>query len=180
MTGILGELKRRNVFKVAAAYAVGGWLLTEVISVMLPAFGAPGWVLKVVIALMLLGFPIALTLSWVYEITSEGVKRETDIDRSNSITQVTGRRLNMLTIALIVIAIGFVVFERFIWTPDVAVEGATQVDSDVEAAVATRAQPVAGPAIAHSVAVLPFVNMSDDPSNVRHWIAACPTPRCPS
>ena len=101
MSGLFAELKRRNVIRVAAAYAVAGWLLTEVASVILPTFAAPDWVLKVLIALMLLGFPLALIFSWVYEITPEGIKREIDVDHTQSITHHTGRRLDMMTMGLI-------------------------------------------------------------------------------
>ena len=148
---LFAELKRRNVFRVAAAAAVTAWLAIEVASVVLPTFGAPDWVLKALITLLMIGFPIALIFAWVYEITPEGVKLEREIDRSRSITSHTGRRLEVITIALVVLGVGFVMLERFVWTgdPQLAVESALESE-----AVSDR-----------SIAVLAFVNMSDDPGN---------------
>ena len=108
------ELKRRNVFRVAAAYVVAGWLLTEVASVVLPTFGAPDWVLKVLIAMMTMGFPIVLIFSWVYELTPEGLKRDHEVVREESITPATGKRLDKITIGLIIFAVAFVLVDR-IW-----------------------------------------------------------------
>jgi len=76
------ELKRRNVFRVAAAYGIVAWLLVEVASVVLPTFGAPGWVMKVFTFLVILGFPLALILTWAFELTPDGIKRETEVDRA--------------------------------------------------------------------------------------------------
>ena len=148
---LFAELKRRNVFRVAVAAAVVAWLVTEVASVVLPTFGAPDWVLKALITLLMIGFPIALIFAWVYEITPEGVKLEREIDRSRSITSHTGRRLDVITIALVVLGVGFVMLERFVWTgdPQLAVESALESE-----AVSDR-----------SIAVLAFVNMSNDPGN---------------
>jgi hypothetical protein len=86
---LIAELKRRNVFRVGAAYAIVAWLLVEVASVVLPTFEAPEWVMKVFTFLLILGFPIALVFAWAFELTPGGVKREKDVDRNQSITDLS-------------------------------------------------------------------------------------------
>jgi TolB-like protein len=143
------ELKRRNVYKVAVAYAVVAWLLIQAASILFPTFEAPAWVMKVFVTLILLGFPIALFFSWAFEITPEGIKRESKIEPDKSITVHTGRRIVVLTIAVAVIAAGLMVFQFLrpkrsgsIGEPDTA-----------------------GSVSEKSIAVLPFDNLSDDKSN---------------
>jgi len=139
---LIEELKRRNVFRVAAAYLVVGWLLTEVLTTLLPAFGAPEWMSKAVLLVFGLGFLPAVILSWIYEVTPDGVRREREIDRDSS--RITNRRLEYFTIAAVVVGILFVAIFNS--------------GSDVE---------VPAPAIGAdaSVAVLPFVNMSGSKDN---------------
>ncbi len=148
------ELNRRNVTRVAIAYAVAGWVLTEVASVVLPTFQAPGWVLRVLIALLIMGFPLALVFAWVYELTPEGLKKEKDIQPEQSITSHTARKLNLVVIVLLVIAIGLVAFDRFIAR-----------DAAPPPAVATSAQQAQDDGAIPSVAVLAFQNMSTDAEN---------------
>jgi hypothetical protein len=88
---LITELKRRNVFRVGAAYGIVGWLLVDIASVLLPTFGAPEWVMRVVSFLVILGFPLAVILAWAFELTPEGIKRETDVNPAESITHSTGR-----------------------------------------------------------------------------------------
>jgi hypothetical protein len=83
------ELKRRNVYKVAVAYAVVSWLLIQAASILFPTFDAPAWAMKVLVALVVLCFPVALVLSWAFEITPEGIKLESEIDPKKSITRTT-------------------------------------------------------------------------------------------
>ena len=104
MTSFFEELKRRNVVKVGIAYAVTGWILVEVIDIVLPTFGSPDWVQKVATFMIILGLPIALIFAWAFELTPEGLKRERDVDRSQSITTRTGRKLDFGIIALRVIS----------------------------------------------------------------------------
>src|SRR6266567_3040279 len=96
------ELKRRNVYKVAVAYAVIAWLIIQAASIFLPAFNAPQWAMQVVILILVVGFPIALVFSWAFEITSEGIKLESEIEADESITHHTGRKIVALTIVLAV------------------------------------------------------------------------------
>src|SRR6185369_5178102 len=94
------ELKRRNVYKVAVAYAVAAWLLIQAASIFLPAFDAPPWMLKACLIVSLLGFPVALALSWAFEITPEGIKRESEVEEAKSIAPRTGRKIVGITVAL--------------------------------------------------------------------------------
>src|SRR5437773_9288940 len=98
------ELKRRNVYKVAVAYAVVAWLTIQAASIFLPAFNAPQWAMQIVILILVVGFPIALAFSWAFEITPEGIKRESEIEPNKSIAPRTGRKIVALTIVLAVIA----------------------------------------------------------------------------
>jgi TolB-like protein len=139
------ELKRRNVIRVAAAYLVASWLLIEATSVLIDIYEAPGWVPKLMVGLLALGFPITLFFSWAFEITPEGVKREAEVDRAGSISHETGRKLDLITIGMLVLVIALVGVERFVLAPP----STTQ-------AVATTSG---------SIAVLPFVNMSGDAEN---------------
>src|SRR5437763_5245946 len=107
----LAELKRRNVYKVAVAYLVVSWLLIQAASILFPTFDAPTWVMKVLVALIALGFPVAVILSWAFEITPEGIKLESEIEPNKSITRRTGRKIVAVTIALAVVAAGLFVYQ---------------------------------------------------------------------
>ena len=93
------ELKRRNVVRVGIAYVLGAWLLLQVVDFVLDAIGAPGWILQVFLLAAAIGLPVALVFAWVFELTPEGLKRESEIDRSQSITRDTGRKLDRVIIA---------------------------------------------------------------------------------
>ena len=86
------ELKRRNVYKVAVAYAVVAWLLIQVATQVFPFFEIPNWAVQLVVLVMVIGFPIATVLSWAFEMTPEGIKREAEVDRAKSIPRKTGRK----------------------------------------------------------------------------------------
>ncbi len=146
------ELKRRNVFRVGAAYVVIGWVAAQVAEFAFENFGAPEWVLKAVVVVLLIGLPIALLLAWAFELTPEGIKREEDVHREDSITNETGRKINHLIMAGLVVAVGLLVVDRFLNTPG----------SDSEPAVAEDYRgEVTMTADDRSIAVLPFVAMSD-------------------
>jgi len=147
------ELKRRNVFKVVIAYVVTSWLVAQVAQLAAESFGAPDWVMKMFITLLALGFPIAIIFSWAFEMTPEGIKKEKDVDRSQSITSTTGQKLNFTIIGLLVVALGYFAYDKFLLTP-VAGEPVKTAD--------TLEAENSGP---QTIAVLPFVNMSEDKSN---------------
>jgi TolB-like protein/Tfp pilus assembly protein PilF len=137
------ELKRRNVYKVAIAYAIVAWLLLQAASILFPTFEAPPWTMKVFVAVIALGFPIALVLAWAFELTPEGIKRAEDVDLSKSLTRKTGRKLDFFIIAVLLLVIGILLFQRL--HPNVSLA----VSSSLE----------------KSIAVLPFENLSRDPDN---------------
>jgi TolB-like protein/Flp pilus assembly protein TadD len=139
------ELKRRNVYKVAVAYAVVGWLVIQAASILLPTFDAPSWAMKVIVLLLVLGFPAALIFSWAFEITPEGIVRETEIEASESITHHTGRKIVALTIVVALMAAGLFVFQV------------------LRARSTSLSAPT--PVPNKSIAVLPFDNLSRDPDN---------------
>ena len=159
---LLAELKRRNVFRVAMFYAVASWVLLQVGGLLFQALEVPPWGLKLLLGLLVLGFPLALVFSWIYELTPEGLKREHDIDPNASITAHTAGKLNVLIVVLLVAAIGLLIADRFI----------DRTTREQPAATAGSAVPpgppppaATGDPIAASIAVLPFVNMSEDKSN---------------
>ena len=157
------ELKRRNVYKVAVAYAVVAWLLIQAASILLPTFEAPGWVMKVIVMLVALGFPVALIFSWAFEITPEGIKLESEIDPKSSIARRTGRKIVAVTIGLAVVAIGLFVYQI------VRSVGIRQPPTGPSALLMWKktdaARAASLPVSNKSIAVLPFDNLSRDPDN---------------
>src|SRR5690348_3512812 len=111
MRNFFAELKRRNVYKVAVAYAVVSWLIIQIATQVFPFFEVPNWAVRLVVLLLILGFPAALIFSWAFEITPEGIKRESEIDPDKSIARKTGRKLIAVTAVLAVIAAGLLVFQ---------------------------------------------------------------------
>lgn len=114
---IFRELKRRNVFKVAVAYLIVGWLLLQISDTLVPALRLPGWFHSAVAFFVIIGFPIALIFAWAFEITPEGLKKEKDVDRSVSITHITGRKIDYVIIAVLILALGFFAFDKFVLDP---------------------------------------------------------------
>ncbi|MCH8056904.1 MAG: hypothetical protein IIB78_03430 [Proteobacteria bacterium] len=153
MSSLFHELKRRNVLKVGAAYVVLSWLLAQVAEMAAETFAAPGWVMKMLVTLLALGLPLALFFAWAFELTPEGLKKEKDVDRSKSITHETGRKLDFTIIAVLVLALGYFTFDKFMQDPE-------RVTTTTQTAEDTVPSP-----LEKSIAVLPFVNMSDDPAN---------------
>jgi len=148
------ELKRRNVYKVAVAYAVVAWLLIQAASIFFPAFDAPPWVMKIFIIVIIFGFPMALIFSWAFEITPEGIKLESEIAPNKSIARRTGRKIVAMTMALAVVAAGLFVYQL------VRSKNTVMPRQDASAA---RTEPAT--VSNKSVAVLPFDNLSRDPDN---------------
>jgi uncharacterized membrane protein YbhN (UPF0104 family) len=142
------ELKRRNVYKVAVAYAVVSWLLIQIATQVFPFFEVPNWAVRLVVLFLVLAFPVVLVLAWAFEITPEGIKRAEEVELDQSITRKTGRKLAGVTIALAVVAGGLFIFQ--ILRPKLMRESAATLDLG-SAAVS--------PAIPEkSIAVLPFEN----------------------
>ena len=159
------ELKRRNVFRVTIAYLALAWVLTEVAGTLFPAFGIPDWGFRFVVIVFALGFVPALIISWAYELTPEGLKREKDVVRDASITHVTAKRLDGITIGLIVVALAFIVADRLWLSPRLAERSAAPAEVAADNAQTAGAEPTEPQYPPNSIAVLPFVNMSDDSGN---------------
>lgn len=147
MNSILSELRRRNVFKVVVAYLAVGWLLVSIGDILFPLLDAPEWVFRVFLLVIAMGVPTVAVLAWVFELTPEGVKLEKDVDRSESITSETGRKLNYVVIAVLVAALSISVYLN--------VTGERGFDTTTADMSARK-----------SIAVLPFRNLSTDPDNV--------------
>ena len=105
MASVWGELKRRNVVRVAVAYIIAAWLLLQLADIVLNNIEAPDWVFQAILLLVVLGFPIALIFAWAFELTPEGLKKEKDVDRSESITHITGRKLDFAIIGVLSICL---------------------------------------------------------------------------
>jgi TolB-like protein/Flp pilus assembly protein TadD len=158
------ELKRRNVFRVGIAYLIGSWLLAQIAELLLETFNAPDWTMKFIVVTLLIGFPIALFFAWAFELTPDGVKRESEVDRARSVRQQTGSKLDRVIIVILVIALGYFIWESRFHEPTIQTDAAVQ---PVSVNTSTESLDPSGPPSTisndKSVAVLPFVNMSSDP-----------------
>ena len=143
MSQLFRELKRRNVFRVGIAYVIAAWLILQVVDLVLDAMPAPDWVMQVFLLGTAVGFPLALLFAWAFEMTPEGVKREKDVDRSQSITQQTGRKLDYVIIAVLISAVAILLVDKFVLQDETTGDAVTD----------------------KSVAVLPFVAMSSGPDD---------------
>ena len=154
------ELKRRNVYKVAVAYAVVGWLLIQAASIILPAFEAPAWTMKILIAALAIGFPLAVVLAWAFEITPEGIVRSDDVSPNESITRKTGRKLTATIVVVAVIAAGMFAFQ--FTQVGTHLRGVPNIQPKADHG---RPSGVSLPISEKSIAVLPLVNTSADAAN---------------
>jgi hypothetical protein len=105
------ELKRRNVYKVAVAYAVAVWLLIQAASILFPTFDAPPWLMQIFVVILAIGFPAALVFSWAFQITPEGIVRESEVEHGKPITRRTGRKIVAMTVVLAIFATGLLIFQ---------------------------------------------------------------------
>ena len=166
---LLKELKRRNVFKVAIAYAVTTWILLQLTDVLTQILGLPDWAPKLILLMLLVGFVPALILAWAFEMTPQGIKLERDVKRKESITPKTGRKLDYVIIVSLGLSLGYFIWEsRF-----------EQKTAEIE--LAKEAAPVEEPLVEivepeidlreldideNSIAVLPFANRSADAEDI--------------
>ena len=149
LSTFLAELKRRRVYRVAVAYAVVAWLLIQVATQVFPFFELPNWSVQMVVLAMVIGFPIALVLSWAFELTPEGIKREEEVAPRRSATRQAGRKLTALMIVIAALAAGVTAF-RFLHS---------------ELGNAERQPSLAAEIESKSIAVLPFENLSEEKAN---------------
>jgi TolB-like protein/Flp pilus assembly protein TadD len=144
--GFFGELKRRNVIRATILYLGAVWALAQGISQLGPSVGAPEWATRWFLFAAAIGFPFWIAFAWFYEFTPEGLKRESEIDPAESITHHTGRKLDFAIIGVLAVAVVLLLTDRFVLR-----HGVNE----------TATVPIA----AESIAVLPFINMSDDKAN---------------
>ena len=140
----LTEIKRRGVFQVGVAYLVVSWLIVQVCDILLPIFGAPDWVMKALVLLLAVGFPISLALAWFYNVTAEGLRPDDDALAGSEHVAFPGQRLNHITIGVLAAAVALFALDKFVWQTEL---------------------PFKGKAERHSIAVLPFRNLSGDDAN---------------
>ena len=166
MASLWVELKRRNVIRVGILYAVAGWVLLQVADILFGLLDVPGWGLRLVFGLLLLGFPLVLIFSWVFEMTPEGLKRESQVDRSRSVTLQTGRKIDRMIIFGLAAVVLVLLADRFWFLTGTGQDPGPAGQAQVEPAgeTAGRADPTDEVA-PKSIAVLPFVNMSGDEEN---------------
>ena len=157
---LYSELKRRNVFRVGIAYLAFAWLLIEVAGTLFPGFGIPDWAFRFVVIMLAIGFLPTLVFSWAYEITPEGLKREKEVVHDVSVTHLTAKRLDGITIGLIVLALAFIVADRMWLDPKITQRAEVP-------AVVSEPEPTSEPEATesqyppNSIAVLPFANRSN-------------------
>jgi adenylate cyclase len=150
-----GELKRRNVIRMAGLYLVGAWLVVQVAGTVLPMFGAPEWLPRTIVILLAIGFVPAVIFSWAFELTPEGLKREEEVAPEQSIAPRPGRQMDRMIIVVLVLALGYFAFDKFALTP-----------RREAGLVASAAPNESGSVIpAKSIAVLPFENLSEEKQN---------------
>jgi len=154
---LFNELKRRNVVRVSIAYIVVSWLLIQAAGVLEPALLLPDWVDRVVTVLLLIGFPIVILFAWAFELTPDGVKLTRDVDRSHSITPVTGKKLEYFTIAALSLVVVFFLIKEFVPLGD---EETTQAVVLEDPGVAEQVE--AEESVVPSIAVLPFEDYSEN------------------
>jgi len=159
---VFKELKRRNVFKVATAYLITTWLIIQIVAVLEPYLKLPEWVTPVIIVFLVVGFPIACLFAWAFELTPEGIMRSKDVVVDDSITNITGRKLDFGIIAAMAVAVIFLTNEAYFS------EDSSNIDTVQNNGSADERAVYHSPSMAlsdqmTSIAVLPFVNMSNDP-----------------
>ncbi len=159
------ELKRRNVFRVAIGYIITAWLLLQVVDLVLENINAPDWVMQVFMLALTIGFPLAIFFAWAFEMTPDGVKREADVDRSKSISPQTGRKMDRNIIIAMALALAYFAYDKFTGPPPDSQPQVADTTRVVEEKPADISISQPAQSAEKSVAVLPFVNMSDDKQN---------------
>lgn len=156
---ILGEMKRRNVFRIGMAYIVASWVVIQIGEIIATNFGAPPWVMGVVITFVVSGLPIVLFLTWTFAWTTDGLRKESDLLKHPNLIRSSGDRLDYITMALLAVVVGMVALDRYMPVP----EGQQEVLQATQAVVEpVEEEPVE--IVENSIAVLPFVNMSAEPN----------------
>src|SRR5437667_5346441 len=142
MNNFFAELKRRNVYKVAIAYVVGGWALSQGIAQVFPVFDVPNWAIRLIVLLIIIGFPVAVVLAWAFEITPEGIKRTNAADAAGQHSR--GHTWIYIVVVAAAFSIGLFFLGRY----------SAENKTTSRAGISNK-----------SIAVLPFENLSRDPEN---------------
>ena len=156
---LFSELKRRNVLRVAIAYVAVSWLIIQVVETLFPVFELSPASIRLVAIALFIGFPLVLIFSWLYELTPEGLKLEKDVDRTASVVHHTGKKLDRAIIVVLTLSLGYFAVDKFLLDPS--------RDAEIvrEAEQRGRSEALVESFGENSIAVLPFVNMSDNKSN---------------
>ena len=158
------ELKRRNVFRVAIAYVITAWLLLQVVDLVLENINAPDWIMQVFMLGLAIGFPLAVFFAWAFELTPDGVKRESQVDRSRSITPATARKLDRSIIIVLAVALAWFAWDKFQLEERNGETKPATIEQVQQPMAPVKDSPGTSPGD-KSVAVLPFINLSDDKEN---------------
>lgn len=152
---ILGEMKRRNVFRIGMAYIVASWVVIQIGDIIASNYGAPAWVMGVVITFVIAGLPIVLFATWTFALTTDGLRKESDLLAVDSLTRTSGHRLDYIMMALLAVVVGMVALDRYMPVPEVPQTAKATPQADIVS------EPEPEPVIVeNSIAVLPFRNMS--------------------
>ncbi len=151
---LLSELKRRNVFRVGTAYLVTAWLVVQVVETVFPVYGLSQNAVRYVFTALAIGLVPTLIFAWAFELTPEGLKRDRDVDRSHSVTSRTGKTLDRAIMIVLALALGYFAFDKFVLSEprEVAIAESARREGRTDALVGSYGD--------HSIAVLPFVDMS--------------------
>jgi len=156
MGQFFNELKRRNVFRVAAAYIVSAWLIIQVVETTFPPFGFGDAAIRAVVITLGIGLAPVLIIAWVFELTPEGLKMDSDVDPALSVTRADGRKLDRAIVAILVLAVGYFAVDKFMLDPS---RDAEQLELAREA---VRNEAIIAEIGDRSIAVLPFADMSPE------------------
>ena len=154
--GLVSELRRRNVIRVGAAYVVAAWLVIQVVETILPAFGFGSAAVRAIVIVLAILFIPVLVFAWAFELTPDGLKRDHEVDRSQSITLQTGKRLDRMIMVVLALALGYFAFDKFVLDParDAAIAATAHQEGRSEALIDSFGSK--------SIAVLPFSDLSRD------------------
>ena len=152
---LFNELKRRSVFRVGIAYVIIAWLVAQILQLVFESFGTPEWVMKTVLVLMAAGMPFVLFFAWAFELTPEGLKREHEVDRSQTITNKTSRKLDFFIISVLAVAVVYLGVDKLFFTQELSTALPVAESTSTEIADTRK-----------SIAVIPFANRSDKKEDV--------------
>ena len=157
---LLAELQKRNVFRVLTGYVVTGWIIMQIADVLVPAMGLPDWTISLLLFLAVIGLPFVIYFSWAFELTPDGLKKESDLPDDYTKPPETAKKLDIVNFSLLVLAIGYLLFNQLTSTDDEQLESNQTAKSNPDSTVPTPSFAVNS---GNSIAVLPFENMSSDP-----------------